>query len=162
MYGKTQKPHCFLFYRYGLIVQSRGKTDSVQFIHHRVESHYRLNVQFSGMYQIKAQILDLPFQAELIPAYDSLQVQRFFNGESGGQTVHPAFLLANIEKIYVQVSSEKGVAVVKTYFFHCHVPFILDHSSDVRLRVRHIIIHIKSNLTGRPVFYTEHLNIFFS
>ena len=101
MYGQTEKPHRLLFYRYGIVVHRRGKTHARQFVHCRIKCHHRLDVQLAGMDQVKAEILDIPFQAHFVAVLDALQIQDLLYGESGAETADMPLLFPNIQKIHV-------------------------------------------------------------
>ena len=101
MYGQTEKPHRLLFYRYGIGVHRRGKTHARQFVHCRIKCHHRLDVQLAGMDQVKAEILDIPFQAHFVAVLNALQIQDFFYGEPGAETANMPLLFSNIQKIHV-------------------------------------------------------------
>ena len=64
------------------------------------------------MDQMKTQILDLPFQAHFISAYNSLQIQCLFHRKLRRKTVHSSFLFPHIKKIYIEASADKSVPVI--------------------------------------------------
>ena len=108
-----------------------------------------------------AQILDFPVQAKLISALYPLQVHSLIHRQLRCQTVYSAFLLPYIKHIYIQAPLQKSPSFTKTHFIHGNLRLTLDHPSNIRSGIRHIIILIKGYLAGSLTFHPKHLHSFF-
>ena len=148
MYYKTQYTHCFFLHRYCFIIKRYRKPYSCQLIYRSKKSNHCFNIHFSGMDDMNAQILNFPFQAHFIPVDYSIQIQCLFHWKICRKTVDPAILLTDIKKICLQFSFQKCMPFIQAHFFYCHLPLILNHTSNIRFYIRYIVIHIKCYLAG--------------
>ena len=129
-------------------VKGYRKPYSCQLIYRSKKSNHCFNIHFSGMDDMNAQILNFPFQAHFIPVDYSIQIQCLFHWKICRKTVDPAILLTDIKKICLQFSFQKCMPFIQAHFFYCHLPLILNHTSNVRFYIRYIVIHIKCYLAG--------------
>ena len=148
MYTETHQVHFLFLHRYRRIFQIFRKSYSAEFIYHCIKSNHCLNIHFSGMDQMNAQIFNFPFQLYFISINNSIKIQGFFHGKNRCKTTNPAICIFYIKKICFQTSSDISMTIAEAKFFYSDFSFVLDHPSNVRFGIGHIIIQVKSYLAG--------------
>ena len=101
MYTKTHKPDFLRFHRDFLILCGNRKFNDCQFIYHCIKSYNCFNIQFSGMDHMNTEILNLPFQTQLISPFDSLQINHLIQRKLRRKAVNPALFFPHIKQICI-------------------------------------------------------------
>ena len=162
MYHQAHQLYLFLFHGNAILTDFYRKLDACHLIYHCVKGDDCLDIQFSGMDHVHAEIFNFPLQAHFVTACNSFQVQGLIKGKLCRQAADFLVLFPHIEHIRVQVSADKSLAFAKAHLVHDNIAFALDQPSHIRLCVRHIVIRVKGYLAGCPAFYMKHLYTFFS
>ena len=108
------------------------------------------------------QILNLPFQADFIPASHLVQMQRLLDRKFPLQTRNrPSRTVCHIQKPKDQLPLDHCFSFAHLYLVDLHLAFLLDHLPDIRFVIRHIKILIKGDLILSLAFLSQHMQFFF-